>query len=406
LGKHPEGEVSTVERLKRELEKLRRGAGLREETERLDARATFLKQLAATIRGRAPEDGAEPLIDATEILSETGQALPNDDRRVFNMMFGIDDDGKLSPLEARRSTLANSLRVSYSKMQRWENRVLGTVARSIIGREQEVRLTKREQLVEGPDKPSDLNDLFVERIEATLVLGEDGIAIQRRMTFTIRAVRDLEDHAVAECSGNNFNIDEPVGCDVRETAVLREALERVEELERYAADIYPIQAEPRKQFELAVDVGALLGRLRRTLGVDLVHMGWIRLPPLRAGQSWTFSYRVTCSEDQASYVVFGGQSYGLKHGPLVESPDTWRFSLGAGSMVARVKLAVKSPVPLTITPYTPETFRLMSGFIRPAGLINYLRRNAEGIYENTFFRIEPMKPGGDEADTIGLVWKR
>src|SRR6266498_282524 len=132
------GQVSKSERLRKELVKVRKGAGMREPG-RLSACPTLI-QLAATIRRRRPEDDTDPLVDAMDVLMEAAQELTSDSRRIFTTMFAIG--------EGRRATLAKALGVDTKTIRRREDRVLATVAYSIVEREQTIRLREAHSRLE------------------------------------------------------------------------------------------------------------------------------------------------------------------------------------------------------------------------------------------------------------------
>ena len=129
---------SKVDRLRRELASVRKGAGLREPGRIGKCRALIL--LAAAIRRRTPEDDADPLVDARDVLMEAAKELTADSRRIFTMMFALGRDGELPGLEARRATLARQLGISVRNMQDREDRIVGTVAYFIVEWEQTTRL--------------------------------------------------------------------------------------------------------------------------------------------------------------------------------------------------------------------------------------------------------------------------
>ncbi len=131
-------EGSKVDRLRGELVKARKGAGLREPG-RLNACPTLI-QLAATIRRRTPEDDTDPLVDAMDVLMEAVQELAQDSIRIFNTMFAVGEGTQLPRLEDRRATLAKTLGVDIKTIRRREDRILATVAYSIVEREQATRL--------------------------------------------------------------------------------------------------------------------------------------------------------------------------------------------------------------------------------------------------------------------------
>ncbi len=140
------GQVSKSERLRKELVKVRKGAGMREPG-RLSACPTLI-QLAATIRRRRPEDDTDPLVDAMDVLMEAAQELTSDSRRIFTTMFAIGEGRQLPRLEDRRATLAKALGVDTKTIRRREDRVLATVAYSIVEREQTIRLREAHSRLE------------------------------------------------------------------------------------------------------------------------------------------------------------------------------------------------------------------------------------------------------------------
>jgi hypothetical protein len=148
------GEESKVDRLRRELASLRKGAGLREPG-RLSKCSTLI-QLAHAIRRRTREDDADPLVDARDVLMEAAKELTAESRRIFAMTFALGEGGQLRRLEDRRATLARQLGIGVRTMQEREDRILSTVAYSIVELEQTTRLRQahgrleRRQPVEGP----------------------------------------------------------------------------------------------------------------------------------------------------------------------------------------------------------------------------------------------------------------
>ncbi len=148
------GEESKVERLRRELTSLRKGAGLREPGR--IGKCRTLTQLAASIRRRTVEDDADPLVDARDVLMEAAKELTAESRRIFAMTFALGEGGQLRRLEDRRATLARQLGIGVRTMQEREDRILSTVAYSIVELEQTTRLRQahghleRRQPVEGP----------------------------------------------------------------------------------------------------------------------------------------------------------------------------------------------------------------------------------------------------------------
>ncbi len=132
------GEESKVERLRRELTSLRKGAGLREPGR--IGKCRTLTQLAASIRRRTVEDDADPLVDARDVLMEAAKELTAESRRIFAMTFALGEGGQLRRLEDRRATLARQLGIGVRTMQEREDRILSTVAYSIVELEQTTRL--------------------------------------------------------------------------------------------------------------------------------------------------------------------------------------------------------------------------------------------------------------------------
>jgi hypothetical protein len=147
------GGQSKVERLQHELISVRKGAGLREPG-RIGKCSTLI-QLARSIRRRTPEDDADPLVDARDVLMEAAKELAAESRRIFSMMFALGKEGELPRLDDRRATLARQLGISVRNMQDREDRILSTVAYSIVEWEQNTRLRQahgrleRRQTVEA-----------------------------------------------------------------------------------------------------------------------------------------------------------------------------------------------------------------------------------------------------------------
>ena len=60
---------------------------------------------ATAIRHRAPEDEAEPLLDAMDVLVEAAQELPQEQPEIFEMMFALGQYKQLRNLGDRRGEL-------------------------------------------------------------------------------------------------------------------------------------------------------------------------------------------------------------------------------------------------------------------------------------------------------------
>jgi hypothetical protein len=410
-----------VERLLKELKDLPEQGGVRVRGPLKD-RPTLLK-LAASIRRRRPGDDVDQAIDAKGVLEEVASKLPEDQAKVFKMMFAIGEFARFSNIGDRRSALAGELGYVPKTMYRREPAVLEAAASKIVEWEQEVRSSESAGSAQ-PAKPSSRDGISVDAIEVTLGVDEEGILVGRDATFTISAHDVHLVGAVAvigELGNERIEIGQTVGCLDLEGPVLRmvasgyhekpDFIERVEALRSLTEN----SSEPlpdREGLRAILASGGKVTAWAQTLQRRLqsmkqeqdVHFLVLWPPELDAGQSCTFSYSASYRKlTQADYInvvaVPAGASICAfaRHSSSIGGTHGGSFSVIALRPVAQITMRLRAARPLNVSPTIKETSDSFSSPVTPLGWANPMEPKSDGHYEHTFSDVA-------QRESVGLRW--
>jgi hypothetical protein len=402
-------QATKVKLLEEELARARQRAALLEPG-RLDKCPT-LKKLATAIRHRMPEDDADPLVDAMDVLMESAEELPEGQSSIFNMMFAVGEYQQLRKLEDRRASLARSLGIDIKTLRSHEAKVLTTVAYTIVRREQETRLGQAENQIEssksddstrGKPEPS----LSIDRIEVTLVLDDEARPARRESVFTATASQDLGTLYFYEFSEAPFTILGTVNCDIVLDFSTLPDIRQLKELERLKEQ--PELKERPELQSIAQELGNILDTLRTitapiqeaaALADELgAFPNSLKLPSLRSGQSHTFSYTISYSSNKdaqaSSLIRLEDQWCGFVHGA---NSSTGIFVCRPGQALRLLRVQLRTDRPLKVVPFTTETMKLAHTAILPQGVPNYVAPDGDGLYQRVFHGVEPH-------DVHGFVW--
>jgi hypothetical protein len=418
VGETSNGKVGMVDRLWGELKGLRKGPGLREPGRLSDCCPTLTK-LAAEIRQRQPEDDADQLLDAMDVLMEAAQRLPQDQADIFNMTFALWEDGELEGVGDRRATYAKRTRKSIRTIQNQEDRILKTIAVAIAERARQSRKSESKSGSQ-PVVAGDLEaEISVEAIQISLDLDDEAVPVRRELTFTITASRDLEHFWVAEAGGERVEIGDTVGCQLfsdwatesMTSGRFREgASATFQELgyaEEFEQQVRETPEAVRKVMGQADTLETLLQALE--VVVDSLPLDWqiIKIVPsrLQAGQSHTFSYgafyREQMARDMAPTQLATPSEANIcafRRSSTVEPEGTY-FTLMAQRPLPQVTMRLKSARPLHVLPATRESLRYMSSPTIPLGIANYIPSTPDGTYKHTFRMLA-------QDEVVSLSWTR